>query len=413
MHSMYPLLQGLAEYSNRALFKEYVGSPDAPAWRTITYKGFLRDLEATAARFHQELGKFGLHQNEVVGLWITGKLYEDVVNLYALARAGYIPQVFSLVMATQGGVMINDLLRVCNGKALVYDEYYQEYISEVDFPVLRVPGLLSPATLQAKEHLVGLPVIEDHDVAIIFHTSGTTSGRPKPVPQSHRWLKYQWQVSWPCAWQGGGPEQKVFSNIGSFANVASATRTATTQTVLNKVIPLGDCIIRTSKPDFDAAELLAMVKNEGLNNIYLYAARMSRLLEVAKTDTETLEALRGMQQVSYTGEALNPDDIRWITEQRLPIVAIYASTELSVTLVSDLKRPENLPSMRLIDDSTIQPIPIAENDPKYKAQLFDIFVPGDAPNCPHVSYRNLPDGHVSGDLFEETQPGYFAFRAML
>lgn len=63
-----------------------------------------------------------------------------------------------------------------------------------------------------------------------------------------------------------------------------------------------------------------MVKNEGLNNMYLYAARMSRLLKAARKDTEVLKALRSMQQVSYTGEALNPDDIHWITEQRLPIV---------------------------------------------------------------------------------------------
>lgn len=69
MHFMYPLLKGLAEYSDRSLFKDYVGSPEAPAWRTITYGGFLRDLEAASLRFQQELRKLGLEQNEVVGLW--------------------------------------------------------------------------------------------------------------------------------------------------------------------------------------------------------------------------------------------------------------------------------------------------------------------------------------------------------
>ncbi|KAG6879216.1 hypothetical protein C0992_004358 [Termitomyces sp. T32_za158] len=405
MHFMYPLLKGLVQYSDRPLFKDYVGSPDSPAWRTITYEGFLHDLEATALRFQQELRKLQLQPNNVVGLWITGKRYEDVVGLYALARAGFIPQIFSLVMGTQGGNMINDLLKVCNGKALIYDQYYQEHIPKIGFPTLPSPGLLPPANLQAQEHLVGLPVVEDHDVAIIFHTSGTTSGRPKPVPQSHKWLRYQWD-SWHRAWQEDGPEQKVFSNIGSFANAASAT-------LLNKVIPSGNCVIRTSKPEFDSAELLAMVKNEGLNNMYLYAGRMSRLLKVARTNIEVLKALRNMQQVSYTGDALNPDDICWITKQRLPIVAIYASTELSVSLVSDLRKPEKLPSMRPIQGSAIRLIPIPEDDPKYNKKLYDVFVPGDAPNCPHVSYRNRSDGHVSGDLFEETEPGYFAFRKFM
>lgn len=78
--------------------------------------------------------------------------------------------------------------------------------------------------------------------------------------------------------------------------------------------------------------------------------------------------------------------------------------------MSDLKKPEKLPSMRLIEGSSINLIPLAENDPKYNTKLFDIFIPGDAPNCPHMSYRNRPDGHVSGDLFEETEPCYFDFR---
>ncbi|KAG6861128.1 hypothetical protein C0995_003580 [Termitomyces sp. Mi166 len=402
MHFVHPLLKGLAGYSDRSLFKDYVGSPEAPAWQSITYKSFLRDLEVTALYFQHHLRKFGVQQNDVVGIWITGKRYEDLVSLYAVARAGYIPQVFSLVMATQGGAMINDLLKLPNGKALVYDEYYQEHIPKVGFPTLTIPDLSSLATSQEPEQLADLPTVKEDDIAIIFHTSGTTSGRPKPVPQSHKWLRYQWEVSWRCVWQAEGPKQKVFSNIGSFANVASAA-------LINKVVPLGNCIIRTSKPEFDAAELLAMVKNEGLNNMYLYAARMTYLLKVARTDPEVLKALRSMQQISYTGEALNPDDIRWIIKKRLPVTAVYASTELSVSLVSDLKDPESLPSMRLIEGSTIQLIPLAEDD-QYHTRLYDIFVPEDAPNCPHASYRNRPNGHVSGDLFEETKPGYFVFR---
>lgn len=66
--------------------------------------------------------------------------------------------------------------------------------------------------------------------------------------------------------------------------------------------------------------------------------------------------------------------------------------------------------MRLIEGSTIQLIPLAEDNSKYTAKLYDIFIPGHAPNCPHLSYRNRSDGHVSGDLFEETEPGYFSFR---
>ncbi|KAJ7306919.1 hypothetical protein DFH08DRAFT_975715 [Mycena albidolilacea] len=38
-------------------------------------------------------------------------------------------------------------------------------------------------------------------------------------------------------------------------------------------------------------------------------------------------------------------------------------------------------------------------------QLFDLFLPAEADTCPHATVRNRPDGHITGDLFEEVKPG--------
>lgn len=43
-------------------------------------------------------------------------------------------------------------------------------------------------------------------------------------------------------------------------------------------------------------------------------------------------------------------------------------------------------------------------------QLFDLFLPLTALNCPCPKVRNRPDGHITGDLFEEVKPGYYVFR---
>jgi acyl-coenzyme A synthetase/AMP-(fatty) acid ligase len=93
--------------------------------------------------------------------------------------------------------------------------------------------------------------------------------------------------------------------------------------VVNKLAPSGQGIIQTSKRDFDADELLAMVRTEGLNNMLLYASRLSHLLQVARTNPEVLEALRNMHQISYTGEALNPDDLRWAIGQAIPLAVSH------------------------------------------------------------------------------------------
>jgi hypothetical protein len=51
------------------------------------------------------------------------------------------------------------------------------------------------------------------------------------------------------------------------------------------------------------------------------------------------------------------------------------------------------------------------HDNKFQGgQLYDLFVPASAGNCPYPTFRNRPNGHISGDIFEEVQPGYYAFR---
>jgi hypothetical protein len=65
---------------------------------------------------------------------------------------------------------------------------------------------------------------------------------------------------------------------------------------------------------------LAMVNNEGLNSMILYAPWFSKLLNIARSSPTVLAALKGMGQINYTGAALNPDDELWAEEQGIPVV---------------------------------------------------------------------------------------------
>lgn len=70
--------------------------------------------------------------------------------------------------------------------------------------------------------------------------------------------------------------------------------------------------------------------------------------------------------------------------------------------------------LRPVSIVTAKLIPLAPEDGENPAhavrQLYDFFVCADAKTCPHPSVRNRPDGHVTGDLFEEVKPGCFVFR---
>ena len=69
-------------------------------------------------------------------------------------------------------------------------------------------------------------------------------------------------------------------------------------------------------------------------------------------------------------------------------------------------RPADIVDCRLV--------PVAPDDGESPAstalQLYDFHVLGSAKTCPHPSIRNRPDGHVTGDLFEEVKPGCYIFR---
>lgn len=152
---------------------------------------------------------------------ITGEKYTDLVHLYALARIGYIPQMLNKAMATLNDA-VPSVLSLTNGKAILYDPFYSSAVASLSYPSISLVSDLSLLPPLGDRKLPDLPIVPDDAVGVIFHTSGTTGGRPKPVPETHKWLRCQAQVQWPAIWQGGDV-QGVVNNLGSFANVGSAT----------------------------------------------------------------------------------------------------------------------------------------------------------------------------------------------
>lgn len=111
--------------------------------------------------------------------------YLDVLCIYGILRAGYIPQLFSLRLPNPE--VIYELIHKGDAKALIYDRSLAANISSCPVPVHdAVPSSL--ADLDS----VPLPELtsrrHDEDIAIIFHTSGSTSGSPKLVRCNWKWV---------------------------------------------------------------------------------------------------------------------------------------------------------------------------------------------------------------------------------
>ncbi|KAJ7117479.1 hypothetical protein C8R44DRAFT_879044 [Mycena epipterygia] len=229
--------------------------------------------------------------------------------------------------------IVHDLLAKTGGKALVYDPSFAKLVVDVPFPDpsaflrLPLPFLLCP--------------------------NGTASGIPNPVPETHRWLKSQAQVQWPSIWQCYQDDRAlVVNNIGSFANVGSATRIV----AITYLSWSGHCLVQTSKPDFEVDEFLAMT--------------------------------------------------------------LYATKETAGYLVSSLNVKEVLPAMRVLEDVNCKFIPtrgldhtdlnMESSKRSQGGQLFDLFLPTEADNCPHPSISNRPDGHIMVTFSKKQNQDYIA-----
>ena len=117
---------------------------------------------------------------------MSGFTYTDVLHIYGISRAGYIPQLFSLKLPNP--TVVHELLNRAGAQALIYDASFESLLK--DFP-LPIYGALTSDRLERLEPTpVLLPDISQSqdDIAFIFHTSGSTSGSPKLVPMSYRWL---------------------------------------------------------------------------------------------------------------------------------------------------------------------------------------------------------------------------------
>lgn len=111
--------------------------------------------------------------------------YIDVLNIYGLTRAGYVPQLFSIRLPNP--VVIYELLERANAKGLIYETSFESVLSDCSVPAHRAISI-SEANPQ-DEPLPTLPTPVDADeLVFIFHTSGSTSGSPKLVPCSRRWM---------------------------------------------------------------------------------------------------------------------------------------------------------------------------------------------------------------------------------
>lgn len=126
---------------------------------------------------------------------LTGRRYEDLVNILGVSAAGFVPQLFSNRYDNLD--VLFELLATSGAKALVIEP---DLFLESDYPV---PYLLALSEKQVSIYscaglrLGEIPSCAATDCGYIVHSSGTTKGKPRPIPLTHRWIKTFVEHKWP------------------------------------------------------------------------------------------------------------------------------------------------------------------------------------------------------------------------
>ncbi|KAH9082129.1 acetyl-CoA synthetase-like protein [Lactarius deliciosus] len=330
-------------------------SGDVEAWKPVSYMQFLLDVELFASYWAHVLQLDGIPQRSVIGMWLSGMTYIDVLHIYGLSRAGYIPQLFSIRLPNPD--VVCELLIKANARALLVDPSFERLLK-------RSPD----------------------DIVFIFHTSGSTSGIPKLVPCSLSWLDSAVTKSYQISKPSGRNErnQDVTVWMGSMCHIA--------QTFMF----LGSL-------QHGACTLSSMIRVCGLNRVNQFATFLAQHLRASRQNPKFLALLQTLDDVLYSGLALPREEEEWALGNGIRLRNLFGSTECGAMLLSTGVSEEDA-AMYLRPLEGMSPKP---GSSQTNSCLLELVILAESPDCPDRSLR-AADGHFhTGDLFQEAQPGYY------
>jgi thioester reductase-like protein len=235
------------------------------------------------------------------------------------------------------------------------------------------------------------------DTAFLFHTSGTSSGLPKSIPQTHRAAV----GVLPCLSAGGSPA--TFSTTplyhGGIADCLRAWSSGATIHLFPGTQPITTTNILRAIDQANAyAQGACTVK---------YFTSVPYILQLLATDSEGSQGLSALQQmdlVGVGGAALPASLGDELVSKNVNLVSRYGSAECGFLLSSHRDYKEDHEWSWLRADPSLQPRfydfePQAQNDAGNGPELYEFVV---KPEWPHRGKTNREDGSfATADLFEK------------
>ncbi|KAI9693906.1 MAG: putative secondary metabolism biosynthetic enzyme [Bathelium mastoideum] len=263
---------------------------------------------------------------------------------------------------------------------------FTEKEEAIDFHKLGAPALSSP---------VEIPAIGEDDVAYLFHTSGTSSGLPKPIPQTHhaavgvlpRLAKSESKIppatfSTTPLYHGGIADLFRSWSGGATIYLFPAYQAPITAPNINRSL---DQIKRTN-----TSKEVPPVK---------YFSSVPYVLQMLADDQEGLRNLQEMELVGVGGAALPPALGDSLVKNDVNLVSRYGSVECGFLLSSHRNYALDKDWQYLRTPSGTQ---FLEFEAQHDAEkTYELVVQS---GWPHMSMTNREDGsYATSDLFVKHQ----------
>ncbi|KAF8900464.1 hypothetical protein CPB84DRAFT_1778992 [Gymnopilus junonius] len=393
-----------SKYSTATLFRipQLDNAGCVAEWRSITYQQFLRDVELFARYWTRVFKNDRIPKRSVIGMWISGFTYIDVLHIYGISRAGYIPQLFSLRLPNPS--VIYELLQKANSRAVICDPSFKSLLADCPVPTHCILG--SEKIESVDEPLPDIWNIREDDIAFYFHTSGSTSGSPKLVPMSFRWLNSVVVKSRHISMPQNPERQDVTVFMGSMCHIGQTFMFVGT-------LQYGSCVIQPTSIGFSSEELIDMIRRCGLNRLNQFAAFLMKHFKNARQDSKLLSIMKNLDDIVYSGMPLPYEDEQWALKSGLPLRNLFGSTEIGGMLIAG-GNERNKALLQPLPGTSYKFVPIEsageEAVHQSTAALYELAILSDSPDCPHETLRHA-DGHFhTGDLFQQILPGWWVSR---
>ncbi|KZT41395.1 acetyl-CoA synthetase-like protein [Sistotremastrum suecicum HHB10207 ss-3] len=395
-------LQSAVHSAPEAIFYRKLKScpPSPPQWDRISYSQFYLHVQKAASYWTEILNARGIKKGDVVAAWLLGMSYDDVVVVFGLSLAGFIPQLISLRLTNSD--VVTQLLIKGESKAVIHETSYGNIMLSVDIPVF------SNVTAEAIDDLNIPPrqfdIAETHgreDRAFIFHTSGSTSGSPKLVPNRYGWIDGLWPKAKAC-WSSCSDEgQDILPCIGSICHVGQMF-------LVLSAFQRSACIVQPTSLPYSPSEFQTMIRDCGVNRLYVFSPILSRYVQLAKTDASVLQSMKSLRQVLYTGLPLAEEDATWAFKQGIKLLNMFGSTECG-PLLSSSAHADPAAGLKALPGTAYRFVPIDEND-RSPERLLELVVLETSSDIPDKSLLE-PDGtYRTGDLFSRVSRGLYISR---